>query len=112
MFQKAIGEENLERQLDKLAKNKKIILSVQQMNADLLANKRHIDPMKAYHHNKIIKSLFDKARRNAFAKIQTHPEVRKLIQEKIKRDLEARKILNQTTNRNVKETQIRNLLQN
>ena len=112
MFQKAIGEENLERQLDKLAKNKKIILSIQQMNADLRANRRHIDPMKTYHHNKMIKRLFDKARENAFAKIQTHPEVRKLIQEKIKRDLEARKILNQTTNRNVKETQIRTLLQN
>ena len=70
------------------------------------------DPMKAYRHNKIIKRLFDKARRNAFAKTQTHPEVRKLKGEKIKRDLEARKILNQTTNRNIKETQIRNLLQN
>ena len=112
MFQKAIGEENLERQLDKLSKNKKIILSVQQMNADLRSLKYHIDPMKAYYHNKMIKNLFDNARRNAFAKIQTHPEVRKLIQEKIKRDLEGREILNQTTNRRVKETQIRNLLQN
>ena len=112
MFQKAIGEENLERQLDKLAKNKKIILSVQQMNADLRSFKHHIDPMKAYHHNKMIKRLFDVARKNAYAKIQNHPEVRKLRGEKLKRDLEARKILNQTTNRDIKETQIRNLLQN
>ena len=112
LFQKAIGDQNLERELDKLAKNKKIIASIQTMNADLRAGRREIDPMKAYHHNKMIKNLFDKAKKQAFAEIQNDPEVRKLKGEKIKRDLTERQRLNETTNRQIQQIQKIRQLQN
>ena len=112
LFQKAIGDQNLERELDKLAKNKKIIASIQTMNADLRAGRREIDPMKAYHHNKMIKRLFDKAKKQAFAEIQNDPEVRKLKGEKIKRDITERQRLNETTNRQIQQIQKIRQLQN
>jgi hypothetical protein len=112
LFQKAIGDQNLEKELNKLAKNKKIIASVQAMNADLRAGRRDIDPMRAYYHNRMIKRLFDDAKRQAFAEIQNDPEVRKLRGEKIKRDLTARQRLNETTNREIQQIQKIRQLQN
>jgi hypothetical protein len=112
LFQKAIGDQNLEKELNKLAKNKKIIASVQAMNADLRAGRRDIDPMRAYYHNRMIKRLFDDAKRQAFAEIQNDPEVRKLKGEKIKRDLTARQRLNETTNREIQQIQKIRQLQN
>ena len=112
IFQKAIGDQNLESKLNQLAKNKRIQLSIQQMNMDLANGRRDKDPMRDYHHNQVIKKLFSDAKKAAFVKIQNDPEVRRLREEKIKRDMDSRKSLYETTNRNIKETQIRNLLQN
>ena len=82
------------------------------MNMDLANGRRDKDPMRDYHHNKVIKKLFSDAKKAAFVKIQNDPEVRRLREEKIKRDMDSRKSLYETTNRNIKEKQIRNLLQN
>ena len=50
------------------------------MQADIRAGKRDIDPMKAYHHNKVIANLFRKARTRAWAKMMTISEVQTLVQ--------------------------------
>ena len=81
-FQQAIGAQNLEAELNKLAKKKSIQNSVAQMEADLKAGNRQMDPMKAYTHNLVIKQLFTRARSRAWASLRDDPQVQKLIQER------------------------------
>ena len=80
-FMKAIGDQNLEAKFNKLAKDPKIINSINQMQADLRAGRKEIDPRKAYVHTKIIHTLFMDARRKAWAQVQNDPEALKLYQE-------------------------------
>jgi hypothetical protein len=80
-FMKAIGDQNLEAKFNKLAKNPKIINSINQMQADLRAGRKEIDPRKAYVHTKIIHTLFMDARRKAWAQVQNDPEALQLYQE-------------------------------
>ena len=110
MFQKAIGDQNLQYELDLLAKDPQIIASVKEMEADTWNGNRERDPMKAYYHNDIIKSLFDKAKKKAWSKIKNEPEVLQLLAES-----KARKIDNLASNkktRNYKQEQIEVLLNN
>jgi hypothetical protein len=81
-FQKAIGDLNLEAELNKLAKRKDIQNSVATMEADLRAGNRDIDPMKAYTHNLVIKQLFNRARNRAWASLKDDPTVQGLIQDR------------------------------
>lgn len=75
-FQKYLGQQNLEGQLDKLADRDDVIASVARMNRDLRANKKELDPMKAYTHNKLIKSKFEAARKKAWALVrQNNPDL-------------------------------------
>lgn len=87
MFQRAIGQQNLELKLNKLAQNPKVIASIEQMNADIKAGRRDQDPMKSYHHNKLIRDLFNRARKKAWAEVLLDPEAQRLKdqQEDIKR---------------------------
>ena len=87
LFQKAIGDQNLERKLNKLARNPKIINSINQMQADLNAGIREMDPRSAYMHNQLIHELFTNARKKAWATLIKDPEVLELIEEQ--RRLEA-----------------------
>jgi hypothetical protein len=80
-FMKAIGDQNLEAKFNKLAKNPKIINSVNQMQADLRAGRKEIDPRKSYVHTKIIHTLFMDARRKAWSQVQNDPEALQLYQE-------------------------------
>ncbi len=80
-FMKAIGDQNLEAKFNKLAKDPKIISSINQMRADLRAGKKEIDPRKAYVHTKIIHTLFMDARRKAWSQVQNDPEALQLYQE-------------------------------
>ena len=110
MFQKAIGDQNLQYELDLLAKDPQIIASVKQMEADTWNGNRSRDPMKAYYHNDIIKALFDRAKKKAWAKIKDKPEVLQLL-----RESKDRKIDNISSNqktRNYKQEQIDVLLNN
>ena len=75
MFQKAIGEQNLERQLAKLASNPKVIRSIEQMEKDIRDGNRGDYESKDYYHNKQISKLFTKAKMNAWISIKTEPEV-------------------------------------
>ena len=77
-FQRAIGDQDLEKQLSQLAKDPKIQQSIREMNYDLKSGRRGIDPM-TYHHNVVIKGMFDRARRIAWGNISGNPEVQNLI---------------------------------
>ena len=83
MFQKALGDQDLEKQLEKLSKNKKVIASLKQMEADIDAGlhrkKPGINP-STYLHNKMISDLFTKAKVRAWAEIKNQPDVLPLIE--------------------------------
>ena len=81
LFEQAIGSQNLEKELIKLAKDPKIIASVNQMIYDRNNGKRANDPMQSYYHNKVIHALFSNARKIAWSQVRTHPEALKLYQE-------------------------------
>ena len=85
MFQKAIGDQNLERKLDKLAFDPKILASLAQMETDINSGKRgDFEPVDYYHVGRI-NQIFQRARRIAWAKIMNDPavvEIRKKQQDK------------------------------
>ena len=72
------------------------------MYKDLAAGNYDIDPMKAYKHNKIIKSYFNDAKKKAWASIKDDPEVVELLKEAL--ELEA------TQNIRLRQTQRQLLL--
>tara|TARA_R100001463_G_scaffold25622_1_gene60561 strand:- start:3064 stop:6756 length:3693 start_codon:yes stop_codon:yes gene_type:complete len=89
MYQKAIGQQNLERKLDKLAENEKVLESIETMHADIRAGNRGEYEGKDYFHNMKIDNIMDEARRKAWAKIMNDTNVQSLVEEqkqkKIKR---------------------------
>merc|ERR1739848_941248 len=97
MYMKAIGDQNLERELNKLAKNPRMLRSLAMMQADLNAGRREIDPMKAYLHIQKIRQLFEDARIQAWADIQRDPEIRQLIEEQRRLEIQNIKSLNKST---------------
>ena len=109
MFQKAIGDQNLQYELDLLAKDPQIIASIKSMEADTWNGNRARDPMKAYYHNDIIKKLFDTAKRKAWAKIKNDPRVVELTKEYKDRKIDNLASNKQTRNYK-KQEEINNLL--
>ena len=83
MFQKAMGEQNLEQKLNRLAMRGDVQKSVAQMQADIEAGgeRKAQDAMKSYVHNSLIRRLFQDARKKAWAKIQQTPEIQQLVRE-------------------------------
>ena len=81
LFQQAIGLQNLERELDKLAKDPKIKASIQQMYDDIKSGRRGDFDVRDYYHNQIIEQIFSTARRKAWASISNKQAVQKLILE-------------------------------
>jgi len=88
---KAIGDQNLERQLDKLSQNEKAQLSMEQMHKDIRDGKRAQYDARNYWHNGKIDQLFQKARKRAWASIMSDREVAALIKEQ--RDAKLDKVL-------------------
>jgi hypothetical protein len=86
LYQRAIGNQNLEKTLDELSQRRDVRESLARMNADLDAGRRMIDPMKAYLHNDLIRIAFDKAKKKAWAEIQSYPEVQRAVAEKTQAD--------------------------
>lgn len=80
LYQKAIGDQNLEAQLNRLSRRKDVQESVAKMKADIAAG-RHLDTGKAYKHNILIRQLFTRAKRQAWAKIANDPIIQPLVQE-------------------------------
>ena len=78
-FQEAIGKQDLEAKLNRLAKNPKIIASIKEMKADARKGNRDLDPDKSYYHLKIISKLFRDAEALAWSSISRDPAVEELI---------------------------------
>ena len=87
MFQKAIGETNLERKLEKLSQDPKAQASLNRMYADINAGKRGDFDASDYYHNMKIDQIFQNARKIAWARIMADPR----IQELRSRQLEVKK---------------------
>ena len=85
MFQKAIGDTNLERKLDKLAQDPKAIASLKQMQGFIRSGQRDLDYLP--YHQARIKTLFDEARKRAWASIMNDPAVIKLIEAEKRKDI-------------------------
>ena len=92
LFQSAMGKarikvghktyRNLEHYLDELSKDPAIKASVAKMRKDATNPVNwNLDPSTAYNHNHRIDEGFDAARAMAWAAIQDHPEVKRLIAE-------------------------------
>jgi len=82
MLQKAIGDQNLEAKLNKLAKNPRVLASIKEMHRDRNSGRREMNPMTAYLHNKLIARMFADARSIAWAQIRNDPEAQELYAEK------------------------------
>ena len=84
MYQKLLGDQNLELKLDKLAKDPKMLQSMRQMESDF-AQGADFDPMK-YQHNIRINQIFSDAQSKAWAVLQRDSEVQTLIQKERERN--------------------------
>tara|TARA_Y100000593_G_scaffold50886_1_gene95650 strand:- start:782 stop:4480 length:3699 start_codon:yes stop_codon:yes gene_type:complete len=98
MFQQAIGSQNLERQLDKLATDPKILASLAQMQKDIQNGLRGDYQAIDYYHNKKIDRLFTKARKRAWGMINNNPLVLDAIAEQTGKKVNRRKKVEQTRN--------------
>ena len=79
-FQQAIGELNLEYQLELLAKDPKIISSMQLMVSDIKAGRRGDFNARDYYHNRILDRLFKRAKKKAWASIKDDPNIARVIE--------------------------------
>ena len=80
-FQQEIGKERLDVKLERLARNPKILASIEQMNRDIESGKRALYEAKDYYHYQVIDDLFEDARNQAWARMTALPEVA-LLREK------------------------------
>jgi len=80
-FQKAIGDLNLELDLNELAKDPKIIESIKLMQADIRAGKRGDYNARDYYHNIVIDRLFKDARVLAWNSIKDEAPIYDLRQQ-------------------------------
>lgn len=87
IFQRAIGQQNLEDKLNKLVARRDVQESIDRMNWDRRNGRRFLDPMKSYLHTDLIRNAFEDARRKAWAQIQDHPDVAKAVSSKRAADL-------------------------
>lgn len=78
LFQKALGDQDLEAKLNKLSQNPAVLASLEQMELDIQSGRKNIDPM-SYKHNILINRMFKQAKVKAWATMQNHPDVIQLI---------------------------------
>ncbi len=80
-FQKAIGDQNLERKLEQLAKNPNVIRSLKIMEQDIAAGLHRRKPGRNpmdYKHNQMIHQLFREAKIKAWATLRSDIDVIRL----------------------------------
>jgi len=80
-FQRALGSLNLELELDKLSKDKRMLASMDLMYADIRAGKRGQFNARDYYHNRIIDQVFKRAKKRAWASIKDDPRIAEVIEE-------------------------------
>ncbi len=83
LFAKAIGEENVELDLNKLARDPRIIASLKERDNDIKSGKRGEYDNKDYYHNRVIGRLMAQIRRKAWDKISGTRIVQEVIQEQL-----------------------------
>ena len=99
IFQAEMGKEKLEAKLNRLAKDPRIIASVNQRRKDMKSGDRTKYENKDYYHNIIIDRLFQRARRRAWAQLTSNQEAMELMEEeRLKR---VRKLEKKTQPRNI-----------
>jgi len=96
-YQKAIGDLNLEKELTKLSRQKKIIESILQMEKDIRDGNRGEFEAKDYYHNKMIGKIFTRARKQAWLNIQGGELVQELSSEQLGKKLKRKKKTAQTS---------------
>ena len=79
LFQRAIGNQNLEAKLTALARRKDVQDSLDDMEEDKRKGNNILDPMRAYVHNDLIGTMFRDAKNEAWQAIQNEPAVRELV---------------------------------
>jgi len=90
MFQKAIGEQNLEKIFDKMAAEESIQVSLAEMNYYKKNGMSDVEP-KSFPHYKRIAKVFDKAKKRAWASIKKDKDVQKLLIEERNQKLKNRR---------------------
>jgi len=103
-FQRLIGKQNVEAELDKLAKDPTMWNSINQMNQE---KDRSKEP-NTYPHFKRIQKIFDKAKKKAWAELKQNEEVKVLLKEQQDTKAEAYRRKNDINSQN---EQLRTLLQ-
>jgi len=89
MFQKAIGEQNLERTLNEMANDPAMQTSLAEMNYERSSGNNSTEP-RSFPHYKKISRVFDKAKKRAWAKIKKENDVQKLLIEERNQKLQNR----------------------
>ena len=79
-YQQAIGNQNLELQLNRLARSPKIIASIEEMNRDIANGDRGSYETKDYYHNRVIRDMFRRARKIAWSQLRLKPDFQRVIQ--------------------------------
>jgi hypothetical protein len=87
LFQKAIGDQNIEAELNKLARSPRVKASIAEMKRDNRGINKELNPMNAYYHNIAIRNVMERARKIAWRSIKNDPEVQRLILEQRGLDL-------------------------
>jgi len=90
MFQKAIGEQNLEAIFDKMAEEESIQISLAEMNYYRKNGMSDVEP-RSFPHYKRIAKVFDKAKKRAWASLKNDNDVQKLLIEERDQKLKNRK---------------------
>ena len=78
MFQKAIGEQNLEKIFNEMAKSESVQISLAEMNYYKKNGMKDVEPRSFPHYKKIAKA-FDKAKKRAWASLKKDNDVQKLL---------------------------------
>ena len=97
VYQKYIGNQNLELQLNKLADDPRIQASIAEMQEDLRRGNKEMEPMKAYFHNVKIKQIFNRARRMAWAQMMQESNIQNIMEEERRRKIKQQKSLKETS---------------
>ena len=79
-FQRALGSLNLELELNKFAKDKRMIASMEEMYSDIRAGRRAQFNARDYYHNRIIDRLFKQAKARAWASIKDDPKIAEVVE--------------------------------
>ena len=87
-FQKALGSLNLELELNKYAKNKKMLASMKRMYEDIRSGRRADFDARDYYHNIVIAQLFRNAKKKAWNQIKLDPRIANEINRQRIRKLE------------------------